>query len=173
MLPFLRMVSAAALLVATGVSAVAVEIKVMSAGAVQSMVEALGNEFAKANGHTLALNFGTVGSLRDRLKNGEKADLVILSGSAIAELNKSGMFVPGSVQNVGRTVTGIAIKQGSPAPDVSTEEKFKQALLDAKSVSYTDPKAGGSSGTMFAKMLQDLGIADAVATKTVFGKRGY
>ncbi len=151
----------------------AVEIKVMSAGAVQSMVEALGNEFAKASGHTLNLNFGTVGSLRDRLKNGEKADLVILSRSAITELNKTGMFLQGSVLNLGRTVTGIAIKEGAPAPDVSTEEKFKQALLNAKSVSYTDPKAGGSSGTMFAQMLEDLGIADAVNKKAILGKRGY
>jgi molybdate transport system substrate-binding protein len=173
MLPFLRTIAAAALLLATGVNTVAAEIKVMSAGAVQSMVEALGSEFAKASGHKLNLNFGTVGSLAERLKNGEKADLVILSRSAITELNKTGMFLQGSVHDLGRTVTGIAIKEGAPEPDVSTEEKFKQALLKAKTISYTDPSAGGSSGTMFAKMLEDLGIADVVAKKTVFGKRGY
>lgn len=173
MLFFLRTIAAAALLLATGVNAVAAEIKVMSAGAVQSMVEALGGEFAKANGHKLNLNFGTVGSLKERLKHGEKADLVILSRSAITELNKTGIFLQGSVHDLGRTVTGIAVKEGAAEPDVSTEEKFKQALLNAKTISYTDPSAGGSSGTMFAKMLQDLGIADAVAKKTVFGKRGY
>jgi molybdate transport system substrate-binding protein len=149
------------------------DIKVMSAGAVQSMVTALGNEFAQANDHRLDLNFGTVGSLRDRLKSGETADLIVLSESAVAELAKSGMFVPGSIKDVGRTVTGIAIREGAPAPDVSTPEAFKRALLNAKSVSYTDPKAGGSSGTMFAKLLEQLGIADAVNKKAVLGKRGY
>ena len=53
-------------------------IKVLSAGAVQSMVEALGREFERASGNTLDLNFNTAGSLRDRVKNGEAADLVIL-----------------------------------------------------------------------------------------------
>lgn len=174
MLSFIRNAGTAALLIsAMGAGAVAAEIKVMSAGAVQAMVTALGNEFAAAHGHKLDLNFGTVGSLKDRLKSSEKADLVVLSESAIAELEKTGLFVPGSVTDVGRTVTGVAIKQGATAPDISTEEKFKQALLNAKSVSYTDPKAGGSSGTMFAKLLEQLGVADEVGKKTVFGKRGY
>src|SRR6185437_11206639 len=39
-------------------------------------------------------NFGTAGSLRERIKNGEAADLVILSESAIAELAKSGLVLP-------------------------------------------------------------------------------
>ncbi len=67
----------------------------------------------------------------------------------------------------------MAVKEGAPAPDISTPDAFKQALLKAKSISYTDPKAGGSSGTFFASLLEKLGIADAVADKTVLGKRGY
>jgi molybdate transport system substrate-binding protein len=145
----------------------------MSAGAVQSMVTALGNEFASATGHSVDLNFGTAGALTDRLKAGEKADLVILSSSAIATLEKTGMFVPGSRTDLGRTVTGVVIKDGAPAPDISTPEAFKQALLKARSVSYTDPKAGGSSGTVFAAMLEKLGIAEAINKKAVLGKRGH
>jgi molybdate transport system substrate-binding protein len=57
-------------------------------------------------------------------------------------------------------------------PDISTPEAFKQALLKAKTVAYTDPKAGGSGGIMFAAMLERLGIADAVNKKAVLGKRG-
>ena len=58
-------------------------------------------------------------------------------------------------------------------PDISTPEAFKQALLKAKSVAYTDPKAGGSSGTFFAGLLDKLGIAEEVNKKAVLGKRGY
>jgi len=43
----------------------------------------------------------------------------------------------------------------------------QQALLKARSVAYTDPKAGGSSGTLFAAMLEKLGIADAIGKKAV------
>jgi molybdate transport system substrate-binding protein len=147
-------------------------IKVLSAGAVQSMVEALGQDFERASGTKLDLIFNTAGSLRDRVKSGEAADLVILSESIIASLDKSGMFVPGSIINLGRTVTGVAVREGAPVPDISTPAAFKQALLKAKTVAYTDPKAGGSGGIMFAAMLERLGIADEVNKKAVLGKRG-
>ena len=147
-------------------------IKVLSAGAVQSMVEALGREFERNSGNKVDLTFNTAGSLRDRVKNGEAADVVILSESIIAGLDKLGLFVPGSIVNLGRTVTGVAIREGAPAPDISTPAAFKQALLNAKTVSYTDPKAGGSGGIMFTAMLEKLGIADAIAKKAVLGQRG-
>jgi molybdate transport system substrate-binding protein len=147
-------------------------IKVLSAGAVQSMVTALGQEFERASGHTLNLIFNTAGALRERIAGGEPADLVILSQSAIASLDQPGMFVPGSVTDLGRTVTGVAVREGAPVPDISTPDAFKQALLKAKSVAYTDPKAGGSGGIMFAAMLERLGIAEAVNKKAVLGKRG-
>ena len=147
-------------------------IKVMSAGAVQAMVVAIGAEFEKATGHTLDLNFGTAGSLRDRLKGGEAADLVCLPPVVIDLLEKEGVLVPGSRADLGRTVTGVVIKQGAAAPDISTPEAFKQALLNAKTVSYTDPKAGGSSGTFFRGLLQRLGLAEAVGPKEVLGTRG-
>jgi molybdate transport system substrate-binding protein len=82
------------------------------------------------------------------------------------------MFVPGSIINLGRTVTGVAVREGAPVPDISTPAAFKQALLKAKTVAYTDPKAGGSGGIMFAAMLERLGIADEVNKKAVLGKRG-
>ena len=147
-------------------------IKVMSAGAVKAMVVALGAEFERGTGNKLDLNFGTAGSLRDRLKAGEKADLVILSESAIDALEKTGLFVPGSRTDLGRTVTGVVVKDGAPLPDISTPEAFKAALLKASSVAYTDPKAGGSSGTMFAALLEKLGIAAEVNKKAVLGKGG-
>jgi molybdate transport system substrate-binding protein len=144
-------------------------IKVMSAGAVKSMVAALGAEFERETGNTLDLNFGTAGSLRDRITNGETADLVILSESIIASL---GGLVSGAA-DLGRTVTGVVVKDGAPMPDISTPEAFKQALLKARSVAFTDPKAGGSGGTMFVGLLEKLRIADAVARKSVLCKGGW
>jgi molybdate transport system substrate-binding protein len=148
-------------------------IKVMSAGAVKSMLAALGAEFERDTGNKLDLNFGTAGSLRDRITGGETADLIILSESIIAGLDKPGMFVAGSITDLGRTVTGVVVKDGAPMPDISTPEAFKQTLLSARSVAYTDPKAGGSGGTVFAGLLEKLGIADAIAKKTVLCKGGY
>jgi molybdate transport system substrate-binding protein len=149
------------------------EIKIMSAGAVKSMVAMLGAEFERETGNKLHLNFGTAGSLRDRIKGGEVADLVILSESAIAELGKLGLVVPDSRADLGRTVTGVVVRDGAPLPDISTPEAFKRALLNAGTVAYTDPKAGGSGGIMFSALLQKLGIADEINKKAVLGKGGH
>jgi len=149
------------------------EIKVMSAGAVKAMVAALSAEFEGETGKKLNVNFGTAGSLRERIKNGEAADLVILSESAIAELAKVGLVVPESGTNLGRTVTGVVVREGAPIPDISTPDAFKQSLLKARSVAYTDPKAGGSGGIMFSALLEKLGIADEINRKAVLGKGGH
>jgi molybdate transport system substrate-binding protein len=149
------------------------QIKVMSAGAVKSMVAALGAEFESETGNKIDLNFGTAGSLHERIKNNEVADLVILSESAVAELAKLGFVVPESRTDLGRTVTGVIVREGARIPDISTPEAFRQALLAARSVSYTDPKAGGSGGIMFAALLQRLGIADEIHKKAVLGKGGH
>ena len=155
-----------------GLHAVAT-IKVLSAGAVESMVRLLGPTFERETGHKLDLHFGTAGSLRGRLEGGEQADLVILPAAVIAAMEKERRFVPGSVTDLGRTVTGVVVKEGATPPDISTPEAFKQALLKAKGVSFSDPKAGGSSGNYFAGLLQKLGIAEEVNKKAVLGKRGY
>ena len=150
-----------------------VAIKVMSAGAVKSMVTALGAEFERASGTKLDLNFGTAGSLRERIEGGEKADLIILSRSAIAELEKLGHVEAGSVTDLGRTVTGVIVREGAVLPDISSPEAFQRALRNARSVAYTDPKAGGSGGIMFAGLLQQLGLADEINKKAVLCKGGY
>ena len=149
------------------------EIKIMSAGAVKSVVSALGAEFERDTGNKLNFNFGTAGSLRERIKDGETADIVVLSESAIAELAKLGLVVADSIVDVGRTVTGVVIREGGPVPDISTPEAFKRAFLNARSVAYTDPKAGGSGGIMFAALLEKLGIADEINKKAVLGKSGH
>lgn len=144
-------------------------IKVMSAGAVKAMVELLGPEFERETGDRLDLNFGTAGALRDRVKNGETSDVVILSQSIIAGL---GSLVT-DVTDLGRTVTGVVVKDGAPLPDISTPEAFKQALLKARAVAFTDPKSGGSGGTVFVGLLEKLGVADEVARKAVLCKGGW
>jgi molybdate transport system substrate-binding protein len=96
-----------------------------------------------------------------------------LPAAVIKMMEQAGRFVPGSRTDLGRTVTGVAVKEGAAAPDISTPEAFKQALLKARGVSFTDPKAGGSSGNYFAGLLQKLGVAEEVGKKAVLGKRGY
>src|SRR4029078_3593882 len=121
----------------------------------------------------LDLNFATVGSLRERLSGGEKTDVAILSESAVAARGKNGLFAPGTIKDLGRTRTGVVIREGAAKPDISTVDAFKRALLNAKAVSYSDPQGGGSPGTCFAGLLERLGIASEVNKNAVLKKRGY
>jgi molybdate transport system substrate-binding protein len=54
------------------------------------------------------------------------------------------------------------VKKGAPRPDISSVDAFKRALLNAKSIAYT---TAGQSGLQFAKVIEDLGIADQVKAK--------
>ena len=148
------------------------EVKVLSAGAMKAMVTELGEAFQRESGHTLRLTFDTVGSLRKRAAT-EPADVVILTAEAVDDLARDGLVAAGTRTDLGRVGMGVAVKEGAPRPDISTAESFKQAVLAAKSIVYTDPARGGTSGIHFASVLQRLGIAEAVKDKTVLWPGGY
>jgi molybdate transport system substrate-binding protein len=67
---------------------------------------------------------------------------------------------------------GIAVKAGAPKPDIATPEALKKTLLAAKSIAYSEPSAGGASGVHFAKLLERLGIAEAMRPKTKYPPPG-
>lgn len=148
-------------------------IKVMSAGAVESMLKALGAEFERASGHTIEFVFNTAGGLRERFLSGDVPDLLILPDAAIRSFENEGRVRPGSRQLLASAVSGVVVRAGGRKPNISTVEAFTGALLSARAVSYTDPKAGGSSGQVFSAALERLGVAQEVNAKAVLGKRGY
>ena len=162
---------AVAALVGTG-RAEAAEIQVLSAGAVRAIVTELAQAFEKETGHKVSLAFGTVGVTRQRLA-ADPADVVIMSDVAIDESIKQDRIVSGSRTDIARTGMGVGVREGTPAPDISTSDAFKQALLAAKSLTYVDPAQGATSGIHLAGVLQQLGIADAMKAKTTLVPGGY
>src|SRR5882724_8343074 len=120
-----------------------IEIKVLSARAPQMELQKLFADFTRATGPAVSPAYGTVGAIADRFKDGEAADLLILSPAALAALGE--VLVPGSMAEIARAGLAVAIRQGAAAPDLAPPAAFKAALLAARSVSYSDPKAGGSA----------------------------
>jgi molybdate transport system substrate-binding protein len=113
------------------------------------------------------VEFGSVGAIQTKLKGGAKPDIVILSTAAAAAAEKEGAALTGSRAVVGRAEIGVAVRDGTPAPDISTVDAFKKALIGAKSVSYTDPAGSGTAAVFVAGLLDRLGIADAVKKNAV------
>ena len=107
-----------------------------------------------------------------RIEGGETADVLILTQAGIDTMRKEGKVVRGSEVTLASSGVAIAIKAGAPKPDISTPAALKQTLLNAKSISYSDPAAGGASGVYFAKLLERMGIAEEMKAKTKYPPPG-
>jgi molybdate transport system substrate-binding protein len=143
----------------------AAEIRVLTAGAMKDVVLALAPAFEKETGHKLIVDNDTVGGLTKRIEAGEAFDLGLLTPAAVDALIAKGHIAAGTRQSLARVGIGVAVKAGAPKPDISNVEALKAALRAAKSVSYTDPKLGGSSGIYFDGLLERLGLAAEVRAK--------
>ena len=155
-------------LLVLGIKAEAAELKVLSAFGMQSVMEDLGPKFERATGHTLAISFATGGATVKRAQDGETADVVIALRQGIDGLVKDGKAAADNVTVLARSGIVVVVRKGAPKPDISSPDALKRTLLAAKSISYVDPASGGASGIHFAKVLDRLGIANEMQSKTVF-----
>jgi molybdate transport system substrate-binding protein len=147
----------------------AAEIKVLSSNATKTLLEDLGPMFERASGHKVTLGFGTSQQVAKRIDAGEIADLVVITPEAIEQLTKQGKVVPGTQVEVARSLVGIGVRNGAPRPDIATPDALRKTLLAVKSVTFSDPKTGATSGVHTAKMFERLGIADQMKAKYVLG----
>jgi molybdate transport system substrate-binding protein len=148
------------------------ELTVYSTIGVRSAAEDLFSQFERANGHKIAVTWGTAPMLVKRVESGERADVLILSLAGLESLSKQGKIVVGSAMALASSGVAIAVKAGAPKPDISTPEALKRTLLNAKSIAYSEPSAGGASGVYFARLLERMGIAEAMRPKTKFPPAG-
>jgi molybdate transport system substrate-binding protein len=167
----LSLAAATSLVFATA-GAFAAELKVYVSGAMAHALEEISKDFVKKNGHTLDFVVGTTGVLQDRVRKGEKADLIEVTTVGMDALEKEKLIVPGTRVNLARANIGVAVRDGAPAIDISTPDALKQRLLAARSIAYIDPVAGGQAGAAMVKLLADLGISEQMKSKTVHGRTG-
>src|SRR5262249_42280209 len=141
------------------------EIRVLSGGGPQVALRAVIPEFEGATGHRVRPTFAHVSVIQQKLIAGEKADLILLPVPLIAAIEKSL-----ALRSEGRIVfarVGIAIivRKGTALPDISTPNAVRKMLLDARSIELPPPN--GPAGSHLARMIEQLGIADAVRSKLV------
>jgi len=145
----------------------AAEVHVMISGGLSAAYNALVPEFEKATGNKVVTAYGpsmgtTVNAIPMRLDRGEPADVLILVGYALDDLIKKGKAVTGSRVDIVNSKIGVAVKAGSPKPDISSADAVKRALLAAKSVAYSDSASGVYIST---EMFKNLGIVDEMKDK--------
>jgi molybdate transport system substrate-binding protein len=161
-------VAMAALVLAPANFARAAELKILTTPAFSEVWAELAPKF-EVTGHKLTLVNAPSGSIAKRITDGESADLVVSTPAGVETLVKAGKVIEGTNTPIASSGMGVAVLKGAPKPDISTPEAFRQALLAAKGVAYSDPAAGGASGVHFMKVIEQLGIKDQVLAK---GKPG-
>ena len=144
----------------------AAQVTVLMSGGFSAAYQELLPQFEKSTGITVTTARGasqgdgptTIGA---QLRRGLPADLVIMSREGLAELFSEGRIVSGSDVDLASVPLGVGVRAGTPHPDISTVNAFKQTLLRAKSIGIQSSSAIYLKTTVFPQ----LGIADALAGK--------
>ncbi len=149
------------LLYALAGPAMAAEIRVLSAGAVEPGLRAAAAAFKKQSGHDVNIAFNTAPEIRKRIGGGEAFDVVIAPPAALDEFAGAGK-VAAERANLGRVGMGVAVRPGAPVPDISSGEALKRSVLAAESIVFNR----ASSGIYFENLLKKMEIYEQVQAKT-------
>jgi len=138
------------------------EVRLLSTLALKGAVERLAGQYQVAASVRLDADFAPTVGLLKRLREGEKADVLILTREGLDELVGEGAVVAASKVDLARSWVGIAVKAGQPHPDISNVAALRATLLAARSVAYSKI---GASGIYFAGLIEKMGIASEINAK--------
>lgn len=142
-------------------AALAAEIHVLSAGAIEPGLVAAVEAFRKDSGRDVRITWATAPAIRKRLEDGEVADVVIVPHAAVDDFARDGKLAGTQRVYIGRVGIGVAIRKGAPVPDITGVDALKRSVLDAESVVYTT----ATSGLYVEEMLRKMGILDRIQAK--------
>lgn len=145
-------------------------LKVMSTLAVELALKSALLPAWRGTGRHVDMEWGPTGVLIDRVRAGERGDVLIAIDQPIAELVEQGVLRDGSVRPVARASFGLGVKRGRPRPNISTPERFREALLSARSVAYS---LTGASGLHFQEVMARLDITETVGAKATAIHAGF
>lgn len=150
----------------------AAELKVMVTGSMATPLREIAETFARGNGHTANVVAGITSTVTATLRAGETTDVVEVTTVGMDQLEREKLIVPGSRVEIARALIGIAVREGARVPDISSGDAVRRALLEARSVTYVNPRFGGQVSVNLKAFLDRLGIADEVTKKVSYTTTG-
>jgi molybdate transport system substrate-binding protein len=139
-------------------------LKILSGGAAQGLVGSLAAKFKEQTGLDISGEFGAVGAMADKLRDGTPTDILVLTSALIATLAGENLVDGTSVKDVGRVETALAVRSGDPLVSAGDAASLRAVFLAADAIFVPDTKAS-TAGIHVAKVLAQLGIADEVADR--------
>jgi molybdate transport system substrate-binding protein len=167
-MPRIVAAAGAAIMLLLGATAHAAEIKVMYPPPMRTLLSELLPQFERESGHKVIVTYESSWLLAERIRKGEIPDVVFLTDATADELIREGKLA--RRREVVASSIGVAVRAGSPKPDIGSVDAFKRTLLAAPSFGRNE---GADSGTFMRALLERLGIADAMAPKTVLVRQGF
>jgi len=155
------------LLIACGIaqsSVQAAEITVLAGMGNVSGIRDLAPAFERASGHKVVVRFVPTADLPGLIDSNAPADVLTAGPEAIDGFISKGKVAAGTRVDFGKAGVGVSVKAGAPKPDIGNVEAFKRAILNAKSIGYSN----GGSGNIAAKVMEKLGIAAQLKDRTKF-----
>lgn len=140
-----------------------VQLKVISAGAVKRGVARIAEDFERAGGARVTVEFATGPEVRKRIEAGEAADVIVAPPAIMDEFAKAGKIDAESRGFVGRSRMGVVIHASASKPNLSNTDAFKKVMLEASAVVHNR----ASSGLYAAKLLERLGLTKPLGRKVV------
>ena len=157
-----------ALALLTSAAASAQEVRVVTSGGFTEAYKQLAPQFERETKIKVISGFGasmgaTPDAIPNRLARGEPIDVIILATPGLDELTRQGKIEPGSRVDLIRSLIAMAVRNGTPKPDISTVEGLKRTLLQAKSIGSSDSASGVYLRTV---LFPRLGVADQIKAKS-------
>ena len=145
-------------------------VRMLSTLALKGAMHDLAGRFESENGIRIDADFAPTLGLLERLRNGEGADIVILTKEALDDLATKGSVAADSCVDLARSFVGIAVKAGAAHPDIATEPALRATLLGARCVAYSRL---GASGIFFAQLIAQMGIAAEIDARALIIPTGF
>jgi molybdate transport system substrate-binding protein len=150
----------------------AANIKLLTTGAVRPAAQDIAIGFEKQSGNKVTIVNDTAGAVLQRIKDGEKFDVVINTQTALDTLSDLGIVTMESVVPLVRVGIGVAVPLSAPQPNLYSVDAFRQTLLAAHAIAYLDPTTGATTGIYLKGLFQSLGIASQVERKAIMVRGG-
>lgn len=147
-------------------TATAADVKVSSARLGVTVLRELASQFERDTGHHLTITEIYGPEFMKRLSAGDSldTDVVILRYDLIDALINAGKLRRATRTDLFKTGEGVEVRAGASKPDISTVERFRQALLDAKSIAYL---ANGLETPYLDRLMDQLGITNQIKAKLI------
>jgi molybdate transport system substrate-binding protein len=140
------------------------QLNILSGGAAHGLVASLAAGFKARTGLDIGGEYGAVGGMADKLRGGIPTDIVVLTAALVAKLAEEKLVVPSSIADIGLVEAAVAVRATDPKVSVEDAASLRAALLASDAIFVPDIKAS-TAGIHVAKVLGQLGIADAVADR--------